>query len=100
MTEERPTLDIIDFCNAQDEIMSRNYETKEKNPDSYLEFATARMMKTYILREHAIQKGEPFSAKWVKKGDKEVCSVCWENRKNAELDGMCVSCGAQIKEEP
>lgn len=97
---EHPMLDVMEFCDEQDEIMDETKVTKDKYPNDLLEYGTARLLNIYVLRAYAKQKGIPFVGRWkIDVDGEEVCSVCRTSRKHSELEGTCVTCGAKMMEE-
>ena len=92
-------LDVI--ISEQDEIIRNNNEDgKTKDPQAFLDFATARAIKVYLLKKYAEQEDDVVHGQWVlNKNGVEVCSVCWVSRKASELDGRCVMCGAYMSTE-
>ena len=92
------TLNLDAIVSEQEEIMRRTYSTKEKDPDAYRQFVTARMVKVYLLKKFARQENNVFCGHWVtNENGEEVCGVCWMPRKASELDGHCIMCGAEMR---
>jgi len=93
-------LNLDDVISEQNEIMKRSYSTKEKDPDAYRQFVTARMVIVYLLKKFAEQENDVFRGHWVtNENGEEICDVCWMPRKASELDGKCIMCGADMRGE-
>ena len=86
------------IISEQNEIMKKNYDGKEKDPEMFMKFAMARCIKTYLLKKYAEQKNDVMHGHWIiDKNCEEICSVCWTPRKASELNGECVMCGARME---
>lgn len=71
--EPERTLNLDAIVSEQDEIMRKNFDSKEKDPDAYLQFSKARIIKIFLLRKYAEQKGKALQGHWEKnKNGEEV----------------------------
>ena len=90
------TIDLDALLKEQDDIMEVAYPYGN-SPDEFMRFATARMLKIYLLKSYAIQRGEQFKGRWMYHPSfmRGVCSVCWSPQAVSKLaDGSCSVCGA------
>lgn len=89
-------LDVI--ISEEDKIMRENFDKKDKDPNAFLNFATAQNIKILLLKKYAEQENNELHGHWeTNKNGEEVCSICWIPRKKCEFNGKCVICGAKME---
>ena len=89
-------LDLDEVIKEQNSIMKKNYPY-DNSPDRYLHFATARMIKLYLLKRYALQQKRELKGKWVFNSEMDcmVCSICFTPMRYARIkDGHCSGCDA------
>ena len=91
-------LNLDALISEQNEIMKKNFDKKDKDPEASLRFGMARSIKTYLLRKYAEKNNTEFCGNWETGIDgKERCSICWTPKKYSDLNGKCVICDADMR---
>lgn len=92
-------LDLDNLVEEQDEIMKMHFPY-ENRPDCFLQFATARMIKTYLLKKYAQMEGKELTGEWVWNSSVcgKICSICYTRMEYSRTqDGHCSICSALNK---